>query len=786
MKKYLPYLGFLTVIFIFFFRFLDGAEIFAFKDLSRYFYPLRLLMVEQVKAGAWPLWNPYIFFGMPLMASLQAGLFYPLTIIYHVLPFDLAFNYYIVIHYFLAACFMYWLMKDFKVSAYAAVFSSLAFAFSGYLLSVSNMNTSLSSVIWLPLVFMYFRRTTLNLDGNKPSMFNMNFVFLVLSFSLMFLGGEPTIIYITSFFLLFYALIFASGKYIKIRSKLLLLILFVLAAGLVAVQLFPFLELVRESNRGAVGTYDIVTIRSLPIRETLNFIFPFFFGNQLRSGGYNTVLLGSNIQDWIISSYMGILPFLFLPFAFFSKNRKHAIFFICAAAVSLILAYGKYTPIYKILFYAVPGLTLIRYPVKYIFLTTFAISVLSGLGFDALLNSKNMKKAAASISFIIFLLFLSAYSIISVYSSQIYAAIKSTYPKNLHPMFYKILQDNFQFDLQSAFFLVTLLFALFITLYAYYKDKIRTGAFCFIVLGLFAIDLTASNSSLNIPSSPSVYHEMTPNVKILIKKAGIERFYYTQEIDNLNRSVYGDDFDQGLIEAKDKLAANRLLIHGLYDTYGYESIELESHMNFYLALLKNNPFNSLKYLNMVNARYLADVKPIKSRQLNLLKHSKYYWGEVWLYENPHALPRAYVVSDYVVASSKKDAMKMLLSKDFNPGKYVVLEEDPKIPKTNNFSPAKIISYTPNEVVIGTNSAKPGLLFLSDTYFSGWDAYVDMKTAKIYRANYMFRAVVVGQGKHTVKFVYSPESFRLGAIISISSLLILLVASIMIKRNENKL
>ena len=68
---------FLLITLAFFSRFLTGDLVIAFKDLSRYFYPLSQLMVEQVRAGHLPLWNPYLFCGFPLMATLQVCFFYP-------------------------------------------------------------------------------------------------------------------------------------------------------------------------------------------------------------------------------------------------------------------------------------------------------------------------------------------------------------------------------------------------------------------------------------------------------------------------------------------------------------------------------------------------------------------------------------------------------------------------------------------------------------------------------------------------------------------------------------
>ena len=63
------------------------------------------------------------------------------------------------------------------------------------------------------------------------------------------------------------------------------------------------------------------------------------------------------------------------------------------------------------------------------------------------------------------------------------------------------------------------------------------------------------------------------------------------------------------------------------------------------------------------------------------------------------------------------------------------------------------------------AAENTFLVLSDTYFPGWKAYVDGKKAKIYRANYAFRAIPLTAGAHEVEFVYDPLSFKLGAAVT---------------------
>jgi len=67
------------------------------------------------------------------------------------------------------------------------------------------------------------------------------------------------------------------------------------------------------------------------------------------------------------------------------------------------------------------------------------------------------------------------------------------------------------------------------------------------------------------------------------------------------------------------------------------------------------------------------------------------------------------------------------------------------------------------------SDKPWLFF-SDTFFPGWKALVDGVPAKIYRANYAFRAVLLPAGEHEVLWTYEPTFFRAGLALTALTLL----------------
>src|SRR3989338_1627115 len=63
---------------------------FLITDPVRQQYLWRKLAIAQIKKGHLPLWNPYSFSGTPLLANFQSAVFYPLNILYFILPFNLA------------------------------------------------------------------------------------------------------------------------------------------------------------------------------------------------------------------------------------------------------------------------------------------------------------------------------------------------------------------------------------------------------------------------------------------------------------------------------------------------------------------------------------------------------------------------------------------------------------------------------------------------------------------------------------------------------------------------
>jgi len=181
-----------------------------------------------------------------------------------------------------------------------------------------------------------------------------------------------------------------------------------------------------------------------------------------------------------------------------------------------------------------------------------------------------------------------------------------------------------------------------------------------------------------------------------------------------------------------------------------------------------------KLLDMLNVKYLL-VKP--SNEIQSRKFRKVFAGELSVYENQQAFPRAFVIFNARVVTSKRALLTTLLSPQFDPSREVILEESP-LQKSIVDNPkaqgsAEVVAYSPRRITIHAHLPQDGFVVLGDSYYPGWKVFADGNEVSIYRANYILRAVFLKQGKHHVEFVYEPLSFAIGKWVSFSTLLIVL-------------
>jgi hypothetical protein len=128
------------------------GQTFYFRDVSFFHYPLKKLVTEAYARGEWPLWNPYIQLGQPLLANPNTMALYPTQLLFQILPFQIAFEMHFVLHCILGGIATFYLARNLEFCPTSAFIAAAIYNFSGVTLSFVNLFNILPVVMFLPLL----------------------------------------------------------------------------------------------------------------------------------------------------------------------------------------------------------------------------------------------------------------------------------------------------------------------------------------------------------------------------------------------------------------------------------------------------------------------------------------------------------------------------------------------------------------------------------------------------------------------------------------------------------
>lgn len=174
-------------------------------------------------------------------------------------------------------------------------------------------------------------------------------------------------------------------------------------------------------------------------------------------------------------------------------------------------------------------------------------------------------------------------------------------------------------------------------------------------------------------------------------------------------------------------------------------------------------------LDLLSVRFLADADapPWVTERGRRVESAPS--GAAALYENPHALPRAYRVPRAEAEPAEPDrALARLVDPGFDVHASVLLAPLPPGLATGADDPTAATSIevdAPERVVLRTRGASAAVLVLTDAWYPGWEATLDGAPVALLRANTAVRAVVVPAGEHVVEMRYRPRSLRVGAALA---------------------
>jgi hypothetical protein len=748
MLAYFIYFG---LIALYFHPLLNCEGIFVERDLSAYFIPPKYLWVQMAKSFDFPFWNPHNYSGFPILGAMQPGVLYPPHIAYFFLPFNVAWNWLIILHFVFCGATLYLLLRYLKASKTASFAGGVTFMLSGYLLSVHNLLTHLFAVPWFPLILIYFLKY---LNTRKKGHLILASIFLTMQF----LAGAPEIVILVLCVLFMIALFpgtFTEGEIkrsVSLKALVLATLLFLLLS---AVQLIPFYELKGLSIRNSGLSYHEATVWSFAWRDFIQFFLPDAFGYFQSHEKY-----WSN-QAWLKTVYLGIMPFLFSVFYFAGKDKKRWLF-LALMVVSLLLALGGNTPLYNLL-YRIPPLNGIRYPVKFLFLFFVTISITAALGLDQLRKgtAEGDRKTKVIIYLIFYggFLFAALWGYLNLFEKSVITFLDSAGFKPGH-------YNDIEFNLHNLkrFLLFSFLFCLLLLVYLRRRWK---NFPLYMITGLLTLDLFLANYGFYFALSWKWY--LSPHV--------FAEGIMTQ--DNSGRyfmSIKTAKEFQNFPYDKAALSPAYASLYDLYSIGGSEVMRIYHHEMFVNILNGSASATEAKrFFDVAGVRYIIVSYEIEDRDFKRLSSLDTGKGEAYLYEYLRYPGRIiFFGKAHHVENDQKMGEKLLdRSIDLRTELLILSAEKEEGPEAPAEGKIRLLSYGPNKVVVDCESAKSGFLYLTDTYYPGWKAYVDGRDTKIHRANLAFRAVKVPAGRHRVVFVYRPWSIYLGACVTCAGMILLI-------------
>src|SRR5581483_7103168 len=316
-------------------------------DIETYHYPLIAYIARCVRQGAAPLWDPYIYCGVPLHADLQAQLFYPFTwlaafagnlsagrnLFYWV-------EWLVPLHMILAGLFTFALLRRMAVSRPAALLGATVYQLGGFFASQACHLGAVSTAAWLPLA-------ALAVFELRQDVTRRWFAVLSLALAMSILAGyAPTTIIVFGATMLFLValLILREARWPVIVA---FVSVSLVACAIAAVELVPLWQLTKLSIASLRSEW--LTGWGAPLESLMSLVWPNYY--HVFEPFTPKYTLPYNYTFLYV--YCGIAPLALLLAAPFVRRARVFLVLVVASAVWML---GEHTPIYPLLVSHLPAL----------------------------------------------------------------------------------------------------------------------------------------------------------------------------------------------------------------------------------------------------------------------------------------------------------------------------------------------------------------------------------------------------------------------------------------------
>ncbi len=693
-------------------------------DFSQQFWTFSTFEVRELSAGRLPLWNPYTFAGAPFWADVQSAVFYPPSLLTLLLSAPWGFSVFAleieaIAHVWLAAVFMYLLVRELTSDRSAAFISTLTFTFSGYLTGYPSQQLAvLEADVWLPLI-LYFLTKATDRQDTCPT----HLLFASIAWSMTLLAGHPQsalmVGYLSTTYLIFRLITHQSKienrKFFYVASYLLI------GLALSAIQFIPAVEYTMLSVRAA-GTYEKMS-GGFPLIDLVQLLLPGLVSHYspLYIGLVGLILAMAGVR----SKEYEVKTLLLTPY-----------FFATTAFICFLISFGGNTFLYSPLYLTMPGFSIFRGQERWAFGVAFSLSVLAGYGFQ------NLKSYRLENAFILRLTQYLLYFILLLGGLSFYG-LNDTGWKADNP-FYGLLN-------------VTTFGALLLTLSWLlwrYGTQLSPRWLTILTAFLICLDLFTTNWRTNLYPQLPEWHSQQPAIVQAIKQDG-----------GLNPPPFR-------IYNEFRLYDNYGVPFEMEDLWGASPLRPSRYDEFIAP-----PMPKERVWELLNVKYVITWQRDLAISSTVIYQEAAADGTTYVHRLHNVGARAWLVQQAEVAD-KATMLKKLADPQFDRWHIALFETEikPLSPKTTPHQTAITRTMnSPTHLTYQVTTPTSAWLILSETYYPGWQAVVDGQPAPILPADAVLRAIPVAAGEHTVEMSFRPLSFTIGAIISALAVMILAIA-----------
>ncbi len=745
------------------------------------------------ETGEYPLWQPYIFSGMPAFASMMftKWVYSPNFLLGFIHRSGVPALWLMLFHYLFAAMGVYTLLRYLKTDYFSAVLGGLAYMLTPFFIVMMSAGhgSQMMTAAYTPwLIYAVIR------IFDEPDFKGLLILAIVAGFQLQ--RGHVQIAYYgwmaVGWYVVIEIIFRAKEKNWKKfpLSAAYLLGGLVLGVGLAAVQYIPSLAYAAHTIRGGSAggglEYGYATSWSFPPYEFIALFFSdwFGFGGQTYWGGR----VFTEHSDFI-----GLTLFILMVAAFFNReNLKEKVFLVSTILLALLVSFGSYWPyLYDLLFKLLPFFNKFRVPSMILILMELMVAILAGIGLYTLLNLDEKRKTqlvkgmliAASVMGGLFVLVL-------LFKGMITGAFSSalTNSPKYHPQLSTARIDMFYSSLIKGLLVGTLGLAL---IWAYFAQKIKEitlslAMIALVVLELGHVDLRFTKNA--VPKKRALAGEQeTPAIRKLkqLTAANPGRIFPVHSLFGSNGwALHGLESIGGYSPAKLKILQDFLNSTQIEQTFLPKYYSQTANGAAPKPISEVDPALRKRHLDVLrnlNVKYLVSPYPLNDPLFKLIDQPLHIVrgqrAQVLIYEFTDDYERSWFVPEIKTVKISSELSRQMDGSIRSPSEIAyVLDPEGKLEKqTYGVGTVAVEAHSLQSLILNTDNAADGFLLVSEVFYpAGWSIYMDDETElEMFAANELIRGIPVPAGQHTLKFVYEPASVKAGFRITLLSALILL-------------